>query len=398
MRGWMIATIGIAGAAIAAPPAVAPAAGPHAQRLADARRASAAAEQRSLRLDAEAAAQRDAAARARTEQAATVARLQAAEADIAAAEARAAIVRTALDRQRARLAARQGPVVRLLAALQSLAARPAIVAVAQPGSVDDMVHIRAVLGSVTPVIRARTTAVRRDLADTRALEADAAAALTALEAARGRLDERRLALARLEATHRARARTLGRGALAASDRSIALGERARALVDLMDQARDDAGTRAALAALPGPEPRPPRPGEVASTLDAPPWTAADAPYRLPVTGQLVTGFGAVSAAGIRSRGLTLDAADGAVVTAPAAGTVAYARAFRDYGPIVIIDHGGGWTTLVTGIGTLAVRPGDSVVQGAPIGRAGTAHDGATPRITVELRRKGRPIDLTALLG
>src|SRR3546814_1244038 len=70
---------------------------------------------------------------------------------------------------------------------------------------------------------------------------------------------------------------------------------------------------------------------------------------------IFTGFGAVSAAGIRSRGLTLDPADDAVVTAPAAGTVAYARAFRDYGPIVIIDHGGGWTTLVTGIGTLAVR-------------------------------------------
>src|SRR3546814_11318373 len=32
MRGWMIATIGIAGAALAAPPAVAPAATPQAQR------------------------------------------------------------------------------------------------------------------------------------------------------------------------------------------------------------------------------------------------------------------------------------------------------------------------------------------------------------------------------
>src|SRR3546814_18615253 len=80
-------------------------------------------------------------------------------------------------------------------------------------------------------------------------------------------------------------------------------------------------------------------GEITSTLDAPPWTAADAPYRLPVTGQLITGFGAVSAAGIRSRGLTLDRADDAVVTAPAAGTVAYARAFRDYGPIVILAPG-----------------------------------------------------------
>ncbi|MCM8731113.1 murein hydrolase activator EnvC family protein [Hephaestia sp. GCM10023244] len=398
MRGWVIATIGVAGAALAAPVGVAPATDLQAQRLADARRASAAAEQRSQRLDAEAAAQRDAAAKARTEQAATVARLQAAEADIAAAEARSAIVGAALDRQRARLAARQGPVVRLLAALQSMASRPAIIAVAQPGSVDDMVHIRAVLGSVTPVIHARTATVRRDLADLRALEADAATALTALEGARARLDDRRLALARLEATHRARARTLGRDALAASDQAIALGERARALVDLMDQAQDDAVTRAALAALPAPEARPLRPGEVASTLDGSPWTAADAPYRLPVAGRLVTGFGAMSAAGVRSRGLTIDPADGAPVIAPAAGTVAFARTFRDYGPIVIIDHGAGWTTLVAGLGVLSVRPGDVVAQGDAIGHAGTMRDGAAPRVTVELRRKGRPINITPLLG
>ncbi|HVJ00484.1 MAG TPA: peptidoglycan DD-metalloendopeptidase family protein [Sphingomonas sp.] len=395
MRGWVIASIGVAGAALAAPAAVAPPSGP-AARLAEARRAAAAADRRSQALDAEAAAQRDAAARARAEQAATVARIQAAEADIAAAAARATIVNDALDRQRARLAERQGPVARLLAALQSLASRPAIAAVARPGSVDDLVHVRAVLGTVTPVIRARTADVRRDLAETRALEAEAKTALAQLEAARAQLADRRIALARLEATHRGRARALGRDALTASDRALALGEQARALVDQMDQAQDDDATRAALAALPPPDPRPLRPGEVAATLDAPPWTAADAPYRLPVAGRLVTGFGAVSNAGVRSRGLTIDTDAGETVAAPAAGTVRYARNFRDYGRIVIIDHGGGWTTLVTGLDTLAVRPGDMVAQGAPIGAAETG-DAHAP-ITVELRRKGRPVDFTPLLS
>src|SRR3546814_11250279 len=72
---------------------------------------------------------------------------------------------------------------------------------------------------------------------------------------------------------------------------------------------------------------------------------------------IFTGFGAVSAAGIRSRGLTLDPADDAVVTAPAAGTVAYARAFRDYGPIVIIDHGGGWRSAERRVGKACVSTG-----------------------------------------
>jgi septal ring factor EnvC (AmiA/AmiB activator) len=39
-----------------------------------------------------------------------------------------------------------------------------------------------------------------------------------------------------------------------------------------------------------------------------------------------------------------------------------------------------------------VKPGDHVAQGDPIGAAG----GDTPRITTELRRDNRPIDVVAM--
>lgn len=358
------------------------------QRLAAARRDATLAARRADDLARDAAAERDAADKARAEEAALTARVAAAEATLAAARARQAIVARLLADQQGRLAAQQQPVARLLAALTALARRPALVAIAQPGSVDDLVHVRAVLGGALPVVRARTDAVRQAIARTRALQADAALAAAALRDGRVRLEADRTALARLEATHRQRSETLGRTAMSESDRALALGERARDLVDSLG-AGDVARVRAAdLAALPGPLPRPLAPGSIAPA-------PARGVYRLPVRGRLVTGLDEISDAGVRARGLTFAVAADAPVVAPAGGIVRYARAFRGYRGIVIIDHGDGWTSLVTGLGATRVRAGERVAAGMPLGRAAA---GEAPQITVELRRRGRPMDIAALLG
>lgn len=390
-RGFLIGAVALAGASVAPAQDTAD----QRQRLAEAKAQSAAAAARSAGLERAAAIERDQAAQARAQEAAVAARIQQAEADIAAGQARIAIIDTLLADQRARLAVKQAPVARLMAALQSLARRPAVISMVQPGSVDDLVHVRAVLSSTLPVIRARTADVRADLAQTRALQEQAALATRALAESRARLEAQRLALTRLEAEHRLRSRTLGRDALFESDRAIALGEKARDIVDLMDTIGNQAATRESLQSLPGPLPRPPRPGEAAAPIDPMHWSNAAPPYRLPVQGKIVTGLGEVSAAGVRSRGLTLAPLAGAQVVAPAAGRIAFAGPFRDYGAIVIIDHGGGWTSLVAGLGSVSVRIGEAVGQGAPIGQA---QRGEAPRVTVELRRRDRAVDMTALIG
>lgn len=375
--------------------AQAPALSTDQQRLIEARAQSASAARRAAILETQAVAEQDQARKASAQEAAVAARVQRAQADISAAQARIAIIHRLLASQRAELATQQGPIIRLTAALQALARRPVLLSLVQPGSVSDLVHVRAVMATVTPVVRERTATVRAGLQRTRQLQRDATIAVSSLTESRGRLETERLALVRLEAEHRLKSQTLGRDALFESDRAIALGEQARDLVDLMSQASNAAAVRADLEALPGPLPRPLKPGEAPSPVDAMGWSHATPPYRLPVDGHLLTGLGELSDAGVRSRGLTLETAPNAQVVAPAAGRIVFARAFRDYGLVVIIDHGGGWTSLIARLADVAVQAGDQVRQGAPVGHAGA---GDKPHVTIELRRRDRPVDMTRLAG
>lgn len=363
--------------------------------LARAKRDALLADRRSARLEAKAAAATDEAARARASEAAVAARIQAAEAEINAAEARIALVERLRARQRARLAARQGPTVRLVAALQIMSRRPPALALVQPGSMQDLAHVRALLGSQLPLVRTRTAGLRAAVAEGVRLREQADHAVATLRTGRERLNAERVALARIEAKHLVRSQALIDGAMRESDRAMALGEEARDIVDLMGELDEQASVRDRLATLPGPMLRPPLPGNVAAPVPEPVRTAAGrAPYRLPVVGRVVTGLGEVSEAGVRARGLTLATRPGARVVAPRAGRIAYAGEFRRYGRIVIIDHGGGWTTLITDLAALDVHAGEEISQGSPIGRAGNGR----PTVTVELRKGEHAVDITPLVA
>lgn len=391
-RGAMIATMALAGAALwtAAAPA-SPDLIEQQRTLAEARRASAEAAARATELEVSAAGERNAAGAAASSAAATQARIREAEGNIAAAEARIAIIDQLLGQQHTNLAEQQGPIVRLVAALQSLARRPVAISLLQPGSVDDLIHVRAVLAGALPAIRARTAGLRAQLESSRQLRDVGLANRQALAQARTTLERQRLDLLDAEASHRARATAIGQEALGESDRSLALGEQARDLVDQAAAGADADRVLAGLRNLPGPLPRP-DPKDADRTMIA--WSPEAPPYRLPVAGRVLTGLGEVSDAGVRSRGLTIACAPQAAVIAPAAGRVIFAAPFRSYGMVVIIDHGGGWTTLLSGLGAVAVQVGVRVPQGATVGRAGAA----MPRVTAELRRAGRAVDMVPLIG
>lgn len=342
--------------------------------------------ERSRKLERQAAAATSEAAKARAAASALIARIEAAEADITAAEARIRIVDALRVEQRARLAERQGPVVRLTAALQTMARRPPALALVQPGSVHDVVHVRSLLASTLPVIRARTASLREEIKAGNRLREQAETARAALLEGRKELRDQRLALARLEERERARSQSLASSALSESDRALAFTEEARDLSALMGTRQFQARIRSSLIELPGPTLRPGTPAE--------PERAAPPRYILPVEGRLVTGTGEISEAGVHARGLTFETDGGTDVVAPRAGRIAYAGKFRSYGRIVILDHGGGWTTLITNLADIAVPLGQAVPMGARLGRTPRG----SPRVTVELRRSGRPVPIAPLLS
>jgi len=366
-------------------------------QLLGAKQQSAAAMARSALLEKQALAASSEADRLKKRSAALAARIQSAEADISAGEARVALVTRRLSAQRARLAEQQQPLLELAASLQQLSRQPPVSVLAQPGSLTDMVHARAVIDAAMPVIERRTAGARSELAALQRIRQQQAVALKALSSSKAQLAHRRDALTRLENEGRLRSRELMSSAQLEADRALGLGEKARDIVDLMDALEADGAVRADLAQLAGPLPRPRNPQ--GSIANAPLPTAAEAEvtqgaYRLPVVGRIVAGLGEVNESGVRSRGVTIAARPGGQVVAPAPGRVGFAGDYRGYGKIVIIDHGGGWVSLLTGMIALSVGIGDTLDAGAPIGRAGSDDS----RITVELRRAGRPVDIVAMIG
>lgn len=349
--------------------------------LAQAQQEAAIAKRRSDLLERQAQRATGEAARANAAAAALAARIEAAEADITAASARIALIERLSAAQRARLAASQGSLIRLTAALQTMARRPPALALIQPGSLNEVVHVRALLASSLPAIRARTAGVRAEMARGEALRRQAREAVVQLGSGRRDLQGRRVALARFEREQRLRSASLMQSALHESDRALAFGEEARDLAALAGTRAFQASLTRRLAELAGPALRPgDEPGRA-----RPPF------YLLPVEGRLLTGTGEISDAGVHARGLTFAAAAGAPAIAPRSGRIAYAAPYRGYGEVVIIDHGGGWTTTMTNLAGLAVKRGDQVQARQSLGRTGAG------KVTVELRKDGRPFPITLLL-
>lgn len=362
--------------------------------LAEAQRQGAEASARARQLEADAARVTQAAEKTAREAAALAARIQQAEADIAGHEARMQLIVRERRQLRARLAERQRPLVRLTAALQRLSRRPPILALLRPGSVRDTMHMRALLETMLPEVERRTVALKGEIERGKALETRARQATAQLRKSENDLKQRRQSLLAVETRQRLDSRQATGSADREAERALALAERARDLGSLVDDLGREGELRAALARLPGPIIRPARPNEahVVATEAAIEAPAALAGYMLPVAGRLVAGFGgggqAGAASGQRARGIVLAPRPGAQVVAPGPGRVAFAAPYRGYGQIVIVEHDGGWTSLVTGLAQLSARVGETLVAGSPLGTAGAG----SPQIALELRRDGQPVN------
>jgi septal ring factor EnvC (AmiA/AmiB activator) len=326
-------------------------------------------------LEAQAERAGDEAARLRAEQLAAAAAIEASEARISqsSAELRLANAQAVLAEQR--LAERRAPLAALLAGLATMGRQPPILTLADHGSVDEMVRVRALLDSTMPIIQRRSAALSAELAERQKLASVAKNARSALARNRDELAARQRRFAQLEAKATARAASLSGEAFGAGDRVLASGEALEATASASARRQEGRATAAALAQL---DFAPARPMRGDSAL--PP---IDFAYSLPVDAPLIDGLGSVDRAGIASRGLRFDTRAGARVAVPADGTIMFAAPFRNEDGVVIIDHGGGWTSLLLGVASDRPR-GAKVQRGEPLGRA-------LGSIGVELRRKGGPV-------
>ncbi|HEX9082515.1 MAG TPA: peptidoglycan DD-metalloendopeptidase family protein [Holophagaceae bacterium] len=114
----------------------------------------------------------------------------------------------------------------------------------------------------------------------------------------------------------------------------------------------------------------------------------------PVPGSLAQGFGEHLHPKFHTKtlqsGLLVDAPLGTPVQAVADGRVVFADFYQSYGPMVILDHGGGWFTLYTHLQGLSVAKGQILKRGESVGAVGDTVDG--PRLGFEIRYLAKPED------
>lgn len=138
-------------------------------------------------------------------------------------------------------------------------------------------------------------------------------------------------------------------------------------------------------ALVGPEPKPRAQAEDTTPLIPPEVLLA------PAKGPLAHGFGAPSAGGGKTTGLTILTGRNAQVQSPAGALVQYVGPVKGWGVILILRMAGGYHLVLAGLDRVTVGVGQSVAAGAPVGWMPDGRQ-STSELYFEVRERGEPVD------
>lgn len=344
--------------------------------------------------------------------------------------------------KRAELAGRRRALVQSLAALERLAMTPPGAAVVSAAPLD-LARGEMLLALAVPELQRRSQLLEADIAGLNELSGDIAQRRSKATALAADVEAERREITSLLVQKAELQRQTAAQAAAEQARSAKLAAEAKDLKDLLDRiaaeqaaqakaaqeqaereraAQEEAAQeraaqeKAAQAAAPpagtAPSTAPaPTAPPAAAPATPPPQSAALPPQPgsmrpfpatpgglvMPVAGPIVGHFDQPDATGAQEKGILIQTQPGTPVLAPFDGQVVYRGPFRSYGEILIIQHSGGYHTVLAGLGRSDAAIGQWVLAGEPVGMMGS-HEGGNTRLYVELRRDGHPIDPAPWLG
>jgi murein DD-endopeptidase MepM/ murein hydrolase activator NlpD len=89
-------------------------------------------------------------------------------------------------------------------------------------------------------------------------------------------------------------------------------------------------------------------------------------------------------------GIDIAAGTGTPIAAAKGGEVVFSGVMNGYGNCIVINHGGGFSTLYAHQSRLAARDGQDVDQGQVIGYVGSTGHSTGPHLHFETRVNGNP--------
>jgi septal ring factor EnvC (AmiA/AmiB activator) len=263
---------------------------------------------------------------------------------------------------KARIDANRDSLAKLLGALQSYQRRPPPPLLVNPRSARDAVRAAILIKAVTPELQARGKTFAAQADAIAKVRRSAAAASETLFQAESDIADHRADIDRLLTQKQALENRL--------------------------PSTDDPEARARAAQVGSVE-------EFVSGLSGKPGAPQKAPDKLaaPVAGPLVRRFGDRSGGRERAEGWTWRAAAAAPVLSPANARIDYAGPLKGWGPVVILNVGGGHRVVLAGLDTIAVGIGRKVATGEPLGRMGPqTRDGPPPELYLEVRNSASAVD------
>jgi murein hydrolase activator len=290
----------------------------------------------------------------------------------------------------------------------------------RPEDMLEAVRASMLLGAVLPELRSETEALASDLSELLRLKTAAAVERDTLSREVTSLVEDRRRVALLVEARQQDLTLVEKSAREEAEKFAELAQKAQTLKDLIsrlessieaasraadearkaeaearlatveNQARD---TREKIAALAFRDP-----ARLAPKIS---FSEAKGLLPVPVNGNLIKGFNAVDSTGGTLKGHAYATRQGAVVSAPCDGWVAFAGPFRSYGQLLIINAGGGYYLLLAGMDRINVGVGQFLLAGEPVALMGEASqataasvgsDTSQPVLYVEFRKDGVSID------
>jgi septal ring factor EnvC (AmiA/AmiB activator) len=316
----------------------------------------------------------------------------------------------------------RGKLTRAVLALQRLSTQPREAMLFSSETPIDAARTARLLGLITPELDARARSLQSDLNELHEMRQQMAQERDELAAAVTKLAKENDRLSDLiRKKGQVQKSTLAESASAQSKLEKLAGQ-AKNLQDLIDRlnkakaetgpvaAAEPSGQQMASAAPVNAAPNAgQRMQQPASFRNFPDPGAIDAknPIFAPARGRILTHFGDPTDTGGQSKGLVLETRPGAQIVAPFDGRIAFEGPFRSYGQILIIEHGGGYHTVLSGLDRLDAVVGQWLLAGEPVGSmapvgapqgTGDVSANGRPKLYLELRRNGQPVDPVPWFG
>ncbi|MBE7732813.1 murein hydrolase activator EnvC family protein [Devosia faecipullorum] len=310
---------------------------------------------------------------------------------------------------RGRLDGADAEIANVLAALQRISLNPPPALIVDPDDALGSARGAMLIAAIVPQLRERADQVAADLAALTEIKTAALAEEATLKANHEVLEEEQLRIATLIAARKQGVTRMSAELAAEEAEAVELAERASTLRELIGalSERAAAGATAAPADIDADLPQlSPEAihlafANAARTQPAVPFALTRGYLARPANGAMAMGFGANDGKGGIAQGQSLLTPIEAQVLAPADGWVLYKGPYLNYGQIVILNAGNGYTALLAGLDTISAEIGQFVQMGEPLGQMGsrtigrtvtTSAGNAQPTLYIEFRRNNEPFD------